>query len=156
MINLPATTAQLSDVSWQKLAEETQREIDRITNIRNLLNPQELADRAVECDRKALRAKWAELRNTFIDLGERYRALARKQQKPSFATPRIGMNAADRLALPLSPGLQAPDSLAAGDSVGAPDSPFRLIRAKQLRHRPQQPGLLCFLLYCDTLALERK
>jgi len=107
MINLPAITAQLSDAPWQKLAEETQREIDRITNIRNLLNPQELADRAVECDRKALRAKWTELRNTFIDLAERYRALARKQQKPSFAKPRIGMNAADRLALPLSPRLQA-------------------------------------------------
>jgi hypothetical protein len=106
MINLPAITAQLSDESWQKLAEETQREIDRLT--RNLLNPQELADRAVECDRKALRAKWAELRNTFIDLAERYRALARKQQKPSFAKPRIGMNAAERLALPLSARLQAP------------------------------------------------
>jgi hypothetical protein len=108
MINLPAITAQLSDESWQKLAEETQREIDRITNIRNLLNPQELAERAVECDRKALRARWAELRNTFIDLAERYRALARKQQKPSFAKSGIGMNAADCLALPLSSRLQAP------------------------------------------------
>ena len=108
MINLPAITAQLSDESWQKLAQETQREIDRTTNIRNLLNPQELADRAVECDRKALRAKWAELRNTFIDLADRYRALARKQQKPSCAKPRTRMNAADRLALPPSLGLQAP------------------------------------------------
>src|SRR5437764_11088217 len=78
-----AMTAQLSDEYWQKLAEETRREIDRITNVRNLLNLQDLADSAVEYDRKALLAKWVELRNTFIDLGERYRALARKasQQK---------------------------------------------------------------------------
>jgi hypothetical protein len=130
MINLPAITAQLSDESWQKLAEETQREIDRIT--RNLLNPQELADRAVECDRKALRAKWAELRNTFIDLAERYRALARKQQKPSFAKPRIGMNAAERLALPLSRGCRHPfDSVAAGDSVGGPDSVAAIRRTRE-------------------------
>jgi hypothetical protein len=49
-------TAQFSNEYWQKLAEETRREIDRITDIRNLLNPRDLADRAVECDRKALLA----------------------------------------------------------------------------------------------------
>jgi hypothetical protein len=102
-------TTQLTDQSWQKLAEETRREIDRITNIRNLLNPQELADRAVQCDRKALLAKWVELRNTFIDLGERYRALARKasqQKHPSFAKPRLEKMASRRLALTVSPSLQ--------------------------------------------------
>ena len=105
--NKSAMTVQLCDDYWQKLAEETQREIDRITNIRNLLNPQELTDRAVECDRKALLAKWVELRNTFIDLGERYRALARKasqQKHPS--KPRIEKIAAERLALTFSPSLQ--------------------------------------------------
>jgi hypothetical protein len=91
-----AMTAQLSDEYWQKLAEETRREVgrevDRITNLRNLLNLQDLADRAVECDRKALLAKCVELRNTFMDLGDRYRALARKasqQKHGSFAKPHV-------------------------------------------------------------------
>ncbi len=44
----------------------------------NLLQVQDLLRRAEECDRKALFAKWAELRNTFMDLAEEYRALARK------------------------------------------------------------------------------
>jgi hypothetical protein len=52
----------------------------------NLLQVQDLLRRAEECDRKALFAKWAELRNTFMDLAEEYRALARKakalQQDP--------------------------------------------------------------------------
>ena len=107
--NKSAMTVQLCDDYWQKLAEETQREIDRITNIRNLLNPQELTDRAVECDRKALLAKWVELRNTFIDLGERYRALARKASQPkhsSVTKSRVEEIAARRLALTLSPNLQ--------------------------------------------------
>ena len=54
----------------------------------NLLNVQDLADKAEECDRKALLAKCVELRDTFIDLAEQYRALARKvkaSQRGSFA-----------------------------------------------------------------------
>jgi hypothetical protein len=50
-----------------------------------------LVDRAVECDRKALLAKCIELRNT-LDLGERYRELARKasqQKQGSFAKPHV-------------------------------------------------------------------
>jgi hypothetical protein len=86
-----AMTAQPSDEYWQKLADETRREVGRITNLRNLLNLQDLADRAVECDRKALLAKCIELRNT-LDLGERYRELARKasqQKQGSFAKPHV-------------------------------------------------------------------
>ena len=103
-------TTQFSNEYWQKLAEETRREIDRITDIRNLLNPRDLADRAVECDRKALTAKWVELRNTFIDLGERYRALARKasqQKAPSFTKPRIEKIAARAFSANLKPELAA-------------------------------------------------
>jgi hypothetical protein len=37
-----------------------------------------LLKKAEECDRKALFAKWPELRDTFMDLAEEYRALARK------------------------------------------------------------------------------
>jgi hypothetical protein len=44
----------------------------------DLLRLQDLLDRAAECDRKALFAKWADLRDTFIDLAEEYRILARK------------------------------------------------------------------------------
>jgi hypothetical protein len=97
----PAVTAQLSNEYWQKLAEETRAEVDRITKVRNLLNFQDLADKAIECDRKALLAKCVELRNTFMDLGERYRGLARKasQQKHcSFADPHVEQIAARRLA----------------------------------------------------------
>src|SRR5262249_29956016 len=86
---------------WQILAEETRREVDRITNLRNLLNRQDLADKAVECDRKALLAKCVELRNTFIDLGDRYRALARtasQQKRGSFGKPHVEGIAARRLA----------------------------------------------------------
>jgi hypothetical protein len=96
-----AMTAQLSDEYWQKLAEETRREVDRITNLRNLLNLQDLADRAMECDCKALLAKCVELRSTFMDLGDRYRALARKalqQKHGSFAKPHVEEIAAGRLA----------------------------------------------------------
>jgi Tfp pilus assembly protein PilE len=38
----------------------------------------DLAEKAEECDRKALLAKRAELRNTFMDLAEQYRVLAGK------------------------------------------------------------------------------
>jgi len=44
----------------------------------NLLSVPDLLRRAEECDRKALFAKWAELRNTIMDLAEGYRELARK------------------------------------------------------------------------------
>ena len=91
----------LSDEYWQRLADETRREVDRTTNLRNLLNPQDLADKAVECDRKALLAKCVGLRNTFIDLGDRYRALARKasqQKRDSFARPHVEKIAAQRLS----------------------------------------------------------
>jgi hypothetical protein len=97
----PAMTAQLSDEYRQKLAGETRREVDQITNVRNLLNAQDLADKAIECDRKALLAKCGELRNTFMDLGERYRALAQKssqQKHRSFAEPHVEEIGARRLA----------------------------------------------------------
>ncbi len=115
-------TAQLSDEYWQKLAEETRREIDRITNIRNVLNPQDLADRAVECDRKALLTKWVELRNTFIDVGEQYRALARKasqQKHPCLAKPRVKKSPTRRLALSVSPSLQPRLPLLSSDNPQA-------------------------------------
>jgi hypothetical protein len=51
-----------------------------MTNLRNLLNVTELAEKAMECDGKALRAKRAEFRHTFMDLAERYRVLAAKVQ----------------------------------------------------------------------------
>jgi hypothetical protein len=55
----PSMITQLSDDAeyWQELAEETRREVDRITNLRNLLNLKDLAEKAEECDRKALLAK---------------------------------------------------------------------------------------------------
>jgi hypothetical protein len=64
--------------SWQVLAQETQREVDRITHLRNLLDLKDLAKKAEQCDRKALLAKRAELRNTFMEFAEQYRVLARK------------------------------------------------------------------------------
>ena len=102
-----AMTAQLSDEYWQKLAEETRREVDRITNLRNLLNLQDLADRAMECDRKALLAKCVELRNTFMDLAEQYRVLAWKvkasQKEHSYSAKLLVEKiAAQRLAERLS------------------------------------------------------
>jgi hypothetical protein len=100
---------QLSDVSeyWQKLAEETRREVDRITNVRNLLNLKDLAEKAEECDRKALLAKRAELRNTFMDLAEQYRVLAGKvkasqNEHSSSAKLPVEKIAAQRLAEQLS------------------------------------------------------
>jgi hypothetical protein len=73
-------TTQFSDECWQILADATRREVDRMTNLRNLLNVTDLAEKAMECDGKALRAKRAELRHTFMDLAERYRVLAAKVQ----------------------------------------------------------------------------
>jgi hypothetical protein len=73
-------TTQFSDECWQILADATRREVDRMTNLRNLLNVTDLAEKAMECDGKALRAKRAELRHTFMDLAERYRDLAAKVQ----------------------------------------------------------------------------
>jgi len=100
MINLPAMTAQLSGDAWQKLAEETRCELVRVTNLRNLLNVEDLADIAVACDRKALLTKWVDLRDTFMNLGERYRALAREvsQQNGSFPKPHVEEIAPRRLA----------------------------------------------------------
>jgi hypothetical protein len=101
------TTAQLSDEYWQKLAEDTRREVDRITNFRNLLNLKDLAEKAEECDRKALLAKRAELRNTFMDLAEQYRFLtlkvkASQKEHASSAKPLVEKIAAHRLAERLS------------------------------------------------------
>jgi hypothetical protein len=100
-------TAQLSDEYWQKLAEETGREVDRITNVRNLLNLKDLAEKAEECDRKALLAKRAELRNTFMDLAEQYRVLAlevkaSQKEHASSAKPLVEKIATHRLAERLS------------------------------------------------------
>jgi hypothetical protein len=76
----PSMITQLSDDAeyWQELAEDRRREVDRITNLRNLLKLKDLAEKAEECDRKALLAKRAELRNTFMDLAEQYRVLVWK------------------------------------------------------------------------------
>jgi hypothetical protein len=100
---------QLSDDAeyWQELAEETRREVDRITNLRNLLNLKDLAEKAEECDRKALLAKRAELRNTFMDLAEQYRVLALKakasqKEHSSSAKLLVEKIAAQRLAERLS------------------------------------------------------
>src|SRR3954453_4094589 len=95
------TTAQLSDEYWQKLAEDTRREVDRITNLRNLLDVKDLAEKAEECDRKALLAKRAELRNTFMDLAEQYRFLTLKvkgsqKEHASSAKPLVEKIAAHR------------------------------------------------------------
>jgi hypothetical protein len=108
--------AQLSDKYWQKLAEETRREVDRITNLRNLLNLKDFAQKAEECDRKALLAKRAELRNTFMDLAEQYRVLAWKvkasqKEHASSAKPLVEKIAAQRLVerLSLFGGVHPPD-----------------------------------------------
>jgi hypothetical protein len=69
MIKLPAMTAQLSDESWQKLAEETRCEVNRITNLRNLLNLQDLADIAVACDPQSIIDKMGRTQDTFMNLG---------------------------------------------------------------------------------------
>jgi hypothetical protein len=73
-------TAQFSHECWQILADATRREVDRMTNLRNLLSVTDLAEKTKECEVKALMAKRAELRNTFMDLAERYRVLAAKVQ----------------------------------------------------------------------------
>jgi len=93
MIKLPAMTAQLSDESWQKLAEETRCEVNRITNLRNLLNLQDLADIAVACDPQSIIDKMGRTQDTFMNLGERYPALARgvSQQKYSSFAERFGL-----------------------------------------------------------------
>ena len=99
-------TTQFFDERWQILADATRREVDRMTSLRNLLNLKDLAEKAEQCDRKALLAKRAELRNTFMEIAEQYRVLARnvkasQNHRPS-AKPLVANIPARHLAERLS------------------------------------------------------
>ena len=96
-----------TSTAFATLSPPLRNGLDRITNLRDLLNLKDLAQKAEECDRKALLAKRAELRNTFMDLAEQYRVLALKvkasqKEHASSAKPLVEKIVAQRLAERLS------------------------------------------------------